>query len=340
MIKEIFDDNKNIVINTDIDGILSGLILVKTLGCKIVGFTNSKEYVWLTEERNDLYANVYVDMFVTDDSAICVDQHIVAISEEHQKKIIKSGNKYSPQIDGNRIYTTTGFKNKYPFGSTHYLIAKLESEGVSVNLPDLNKPILYKGLKFGDLLLRADDAMATTLYHYVPNATYWWNWLKTISPTSQNILNMIQYLDDVKSTIRKRIDSDGLKHKKGEYLKEFEIVAKQTKKIIQEYFHTQFDCKTGDGGFRNVTDDTGKMLPNIRKYILAIAKLLDIDDLDLPEQYIRHEGTYHRCSWLPYFHKDLLNDYTFQGHKIFSYAFIYSPSEIGEINFSFTLDMK
>ena len=64
MLKEVFEKNKNIVINTDIDGILAGLILVKSLGCKIVGFTNSKEYVWLTEDHNDLYGNVYVDMFI------------------------------------------------------------------------------------------------------------------------------------------------------------------------------------------------------------------------------------------------------------------------------------
>ncbi len=43
MLKELFAKNKNIIINTDIDGILSGALLVKYLGCQIVGFTNSKD---------------------------------------------------------------------------------------------------------------------------------------------------------------------------------------------------------------------------------------------------------------------------------------------------------
>lgn len=34
MLQELFAKNKNIVINTDIDGILSGLLLVKYCDCK------------------------------------------------------------------------------------------------------------------------------------------------------------------------------------------------------------------------------------------------------------------------------------------------------------------
>ena len=45
MLKEIFNRNPNIIINTDIDGILSGVILVKYCNCRIVGFTNSKDCV-------------------------------------------------------------------------------------------------------------------------------------------------------------------------------------------------------------------------------------------------------------------------------------------------------
>ena len=64
MLRELFEQNPNIVINTDIDGILSSLLLVKYCNCNIVGFTNSKETVGLADAHNDLYANIYVDMFV------------------------------------------------------------------------------------------------------------------------------------------------------------------------------------------------------------------------------------------------------------------------------------
>ena len=55
MLRELFAENKNIIINTDIDGILSGALLVKYLGCNIVGFTNSKDAVWLADDHDDLY---------------------------------------------------------------------------------------------------------------------------------------------------------------------------------------------------------------------------------------------------------------------------------------------
>ena len=60
MLKELFEKNKNIIINTDIDGILSGIILVKYCGCKIVGFTNSKDSVWLADGYDDLFKHIYI----------------------------------------------------------------------------------------------------------------------------------------------------------------------------------------------------------------------------------------------------------------------------------------
>lgn len=199
--------NKNIVINTDIDGILSGIILVKSLGCKIVGFTNSKEYVWLADGYDDLYAHVYVDMFVTDDRAICIDQHIVAVNDEHQEKIKASGNKYSPQIDGKRIFTKDSYDIKYPFGATHYIIAQLESEGIKVELPDLMTPVPNSKIKLADLILRADDAMASTVYAYRDNALYWWKYLTDKSPESDIINGLTTYLEEM----RKQIIEDMIK---------------------------------------------------------------------------------------------------------------------------------
>ena len=340
MLKQLFEKNKNIVINTDIDGILSGIILVKSLGCKIVGFTNSKEYVWLADGHDDLYAHIYVDMFVTDDRAICIDQHIVAVNNEHQEKIKASGNKYSPQIDGNRIFTDDSYPIKYPFGATHYIIAQLESEGIEVELPDLMTPVPNSNINLADLILRADDAMASTVYAYRDNALNWWKYLKDKSPESDILNGLTTYLEEMRKNILEDMINSRIRDNQKNRDTACKSAIEKIKKDTKDYFQKEFGSKSSDGGFRKITDDQGNLLPNIKKYILAVSSALGLADIDIPEHYIIHKGKYHRSSWFPYFEKDLVNDYTFCGHKIFSYAFIYTPDEIGEINFSFTLDME
>ena len=217
-LKDLFQQNPNIIINTDIDGILRGTILVKYLGCKIVGFTNSKDTVWPADGYDDLYKHVYIDMFVADPKALCLDQHIVAVNEEHQKEIIRSATKFSPQIDGNRIFTDWGFKYKYPFGTVQYLIAILESEGIKIELPPLDNPVPNSFITIGDLIHRADDAMKSTLYAYRENAVKWWGWLKEQSGDAKVINNLIEYLD----AIHERVEPDAGKRNTDEYRKKLE----------------------------------------------------------------------------------------------------------------------
>lgn len=340
MLKEVFEKNRNIIINTDIDGIIAGVILVKALGCKIVGFTNSKEYVWLADNHNDLYSHVYIDMFVTDDNVVCIDQHIVAISDEHQDKIKASRNKFSPQIDGNRKFTKYEFAYKYPFGVTHYLIAQLESEGIKIELPDLKTKVPNSEITLADLILRADDAMVTTVYAYRDNALNWWEYLKSKTPQSEIIKNLFDYLEE----LRQRALEKMVQAKKRNTIENREEACKSVvdpiKSATSKYFKDEFNSKSSDGGFRYIADKDGVILPNFKKYVNSVAAALGVGQIEIPEHFITHKGVYHRSSWLPYYAENLVNNYTFCGHKIFSYAFIYSPSEVGEINFSFTLDMK
>lgn len=60
-IKELFEKNKNIVINSDIDGFLCGMILQKYFGCRVVEFSDSRDTVWLAPEVSDIDAPVYID---------------------------------------------------------------------------------------------------------------------------------------------------------------------------------------------------------------------------------------------------------------------------------------
>ena len=340
MLKELFEKNKNIVINTDIDGILSGALLVKYMGCQVVGFTNSKDRVWLADDYNDLYKHIYVDMFVTDDRTICLDQHIVAISEEHLENIKKSGNKYSPQIDGKKIFTAKDYKEKYPFGTTQYIIASLEEEGISVILPDLNTLIDHSEITVGDLIHRVDDAMASTLFNYEKNAKNWWEWLKEKSNNATSICNLIDYLESIRKKSKAVIDTDNNKHKAKEYKDHRKSTVTDIKAKTKSFFKNNFNRNSGDGGFNEIIDKYGQLLPDFSKYIKTVFELLDCEDFILLPHYIAHTGRYCRTRWLPIFAKDFIENYTICGHKVFSYAFIYGPSNDSKTNFSFTIDMK
>lgn len=342
MLKELFEKNPHIIINTDIDGILSGVILCKYCNCQIVGFTNSKDSVWLADDYDDLYKYVYVDMFVTSDETTCIDQHMVAVNDAHMQSIIELGNKYSPQSDDNnnlRIFTSKGFKNKYPFGTLQYLIAQLESEGVKISLPALYASVPNSEIKIGDLLHRADDAMKTSLFAYKSNADFWWQWLEEKAPNG-SIKELKEYLDKIESSSDAIVNVDGKKHKKTEYEDQRKKIVEDIKAKTKNYFMEQFQCKSGDGGFDNIVDEHDIILPNIERYIKSIALLFGIEDLMIPNHYVVHRGKAYRTRWIDIFEKDFLKDYTICGHKVFSYAFIYGPENDGLTNFSFTIDMK
>ena len=343
MLRELFQQNPNIIINTDIDGILSGIILCKYCNCKIVGFTNSKDKVWLADGYDDLYQNIYIDMFVTDDRAICIDQHVVAINDEHMQSIRGLGNKYSPQSDDSsnlRTFTSWGFKNKYPFGTFQYLIAQLESEGIKITLPDLNMSIPHSEIKLGDLLHRPDDAMKTSLYAYKPNADNWWNWLENKAPNGC-IKVLKTYLDKLGDAADAIIfNQDGKRRGWGGCEEQRRKLVEEIKTKTKKYFSDQFGCKTSDGGFKNITDEDNNILPNIERYIKTVSSLLDFGEITIPRHYNVHQGQAHRTRWIPLFEGEFLRDYTICGRRVFSYALIYGPDNDGQTNFSFTVDMQ
>ena len=91
-LKTLFEKNKNIIINTDIDGFLSGMILQKYYGCKVVGFSNSWDCVWIDPEYEKSTANalvdaIYIDLFVVAPSVVCIEQHIIGYDEAHNRRI-------------------------------------------------------------------------------------------------------------------------------------------------------------------------------------------------------------------------------------------------------------
>jgi len=183
--------NKPILINSDLDGITSGLLLQKHLNCTVVGFTNSAETVWIQKDFTDFKNTCFVDMFVANPDTICIDQHIVSVNETHHNVLKTNSNKINPNLINPHFHLPNkSYKLKYPFGTVHFIIALLEKDGVDLSDLDLKKSI--KNLQLIDFVLRADDTMKTTIdSRYIDNAKDWWKWLVSLSNNGKTTLKII-----------------------------------------------------------------------------------------------------------------------------------------------------
>lgn len=294
--------NKPIIINSDLDGIFSGLLLKKYLNCKVVGFTNSDEFVWFNESLNIAYSDVcFVDIFMSNPDVISIDQHIIAVNNEHLEKLSQNSNKINPNLLNPRFHIpNSSYRKKYPFGTVHFIIALLEKE--RIDLGDLNlKNTLYE-ISLIDALLRADDTMKTTVdSRYMTNASEWWNWLKELSGNGKTILNLINYLDSVtpeNSVFIKKNISEILKSK-------------------------PFNCDSSDGGVFNLTNG-GYLTESAKKHFQFLADLCDIEVFDLNANYKKFKGISERIDLTKQQTAELISSNTIKNKRIFSYAFVKS----------------
>ena len=320
MIKEIFETNKNIVINSDIDGFLCGMILQKYLGCKVVGFSDSKDKVWLIPEIVDIDSPVYIDLYVARPKVICIEQHIIAYDSVHHEEIKGYGTKINPNLERERTFVgdmQSDYYHKYPFGTVHYLIALLAKEGIDVSLPDLGithqvpkygNPGEFISTTAGHMILRADDALYSTLSPYRKNALDWWDWLDPDHKIPA-IENLRQYISSC--------DID---------------LAKDYKAAIGAFFKG-LGCEGQDGAFKKVTDDDGYILDKVMNYRDVICSIMGMS-LELPTKYVIHKGKYAIQYARPGYDMNVL-----QADNLYSYAFIFGPRPKFP-NFSFTLDME
>ena len=153
-LRELFAKNKNIVINSDIDGMLSGMILQKYYGCKVVGFSNSWDCVWIDPQYENSTVDainkpVYIDLYVTNPDVVCIEQHIIGYDDAHNKRIAALQTKINPNIMREGRTFSGDYFHKYPFGTVHFLIALMEKEGVHVQLPllySITSPKAFKSM--------------------------------------------------------------------------------------------------------------------------------------------------------------------------------------------------
>ena len=301
-------NNSKIIVNTDIDGIFSALVLHNFLGCEIAGFCNSAETVWIDQSKiASIYDGVYIDMFVPRADVVCIDQHIVAVDEEHYRAIAALGTKFNPNLDNPRFHLpSSSYYLKYPFGTVHYIIAHLEKNGLNLDLQLDN--LVGQNLLFKDLLLRADDTMQTTVSSpYVQNAKDWWSWLKDFSEQGKTITQICDYLHSLNSA---------------------DVAAKKTAatKLLKDLYH----CDSPDGGFKNIGDKNGFLQEKVKKYIRFLAKISGLKVFDLEMKLEKKVGKAHRISLDTVLQSRLKTMNT----EIFSYAFVRSAARTE--NFSYT----
>lgn len=313
MLKELFEKNKNIIINTDIDGFLCGMILQKYYGCKVVGFSNSRETIWVSPEIKDIYSPIYIDLFVNRPNVICIEQHIIAFNRRHHNEILGYGTKINPNIDRERTFVgdmQSDYFHKYPFGTVHYLIALMAKEGVEVELPDLCKCYSFNNINInaGHIILRADDALFSTLGPYRENALDWW-----------------EYLTQSKSEAIKAFT---------DFIKLCDINKNKDYKDNIGRFFISLGCDGIDGAFHTITDTNGRILEKVVKYADIISEIIGIH-LTMPKQYDIHKGIYKidRRNKMSNMNDILKSD------SLYSYAFIYGPFSKYP-NFSYTVDME
>ncbi|MDI3526354.1 MAG: hypothetical protein PWR03_537 [Tenuifilum sp.] len=291
--------NKKIIINTDIDGVISGLLLTNYLDCEVVGFSNSSDKVWLDPDKcKNIFDAVYVDMFVANEDTISIDQHIIAVNNFHYELIIKNKNKINPNLFNPRFFIPSdSYKKKYPFGTCHFIISLLCKIGI--NLSNLNLDTNNSKLSFIDYLLRADDTMNTSLIKYTKNAQDWWKWMIDFSNKSYIIYQIVNYLYSTNK-----------------------VRANEIKQEISQMLITLFNCDRSDGGINQITNENGTLKSMVIDYINFISNISNLTCFDYNLKLKEIKGINKRIRITENQQNELIFNNTINGELVFSYAFV------------------
>jgi len=261
-------------------------------------------------------------MYVSRRDVLTIDQHVIAYDRTTLDAIRALGTKVNPNLDNPRtLIPGASYCKKYPFGTVHYILAHLGKVGVSARF-DLERSLAVVNginLSIGDFVLRADDAMTTTLCsRYQENAQSWWTWLSDFSTSSGNI-------EDLRSYLRGCPCGSG------------SVLAK--KEALGQYFRDTWKCNTSDGGFENVCCADGSLLLDWRNYVEFFWNLLGLDKTRyedaLMATYVRTVGTAVRTEMTPQLAAELLSRGTINGAEVFSYGYVKSSSSFK--HFSYTV---
>lgn len=197
-LKNIFIPNQKCIINTDLDGILSGMLLQEFLNWEVVGFSSCcgkpTDELWIEDTEAYLEDCVFVDLPVCVRDISVIDQHFVAFDEETIEEYNSNLNKINPNILRNRVFKNADnrceYTAKYPFGTVHFILAVLENLGYIDDEFEFNFFKRVNDFDVADLVLRADRVIGNTC-QYTPNCIDWSNWLMEIGGKNTNALFVV-----------------------------------------------------------------------------------------------------------------------------------------------------
>ena len=194
-ISNLFIPNQKCIINTDLDGILSGMLLSKFLNWDVIGFSSCcgkiTDELWLKDDTINLKSCIFIDLPVWVRDFSTIDQHFVAFDLNSINEYINSCNKLNPNVLRTKVFKDTdgksNYTNKYPFGTVHFVLAMLEYLDVIPKTYKFGFRKIIGQFDMADLLLRADRVIGNT-YSYTPNCFDWINWICKIGKANTNEL--------------------------------------------------------------------------------------------------------------------------------------------------------
>ncbi len=199
-IRNLFQENKKCIVNADLDGILSGMLLQRFLNWRVVGYSSCcgkpDDELWLFDTKEKIKDCIFVDLPVWVNDISTIDQHFVAFEKESVDDYFKKRNKINPNTIRGRVFKTNNgrceYTGKYPFGTVHFVLAVLE------NLGKISKDFVFDFRKklgsfdLADLVLRADRVIGNTA-QYTPNCIDWCNWILDIGGhNTKSLFNIVK----------------------------------------------------------------------------------------------------------------------------------------------------
>lgn len=208
--KQIFKKNKKCIVNADIDGIISGMLLQHFLNWRVVGYSSccgkEDDELWLEDKKEDLKDCVFVDLPVSVPNYSVIDQHFVLFDEDGVVKADTEQNKLNPNIMKKKLFSNSSgeceYTSKYPFGTAHFVLALLENLNIIDENYRINLSKKIFSFDLADLFLRADRVIGNTS-HYTSNCLDWANWMIELGGCNTEALFLV-----VKNEYRNRLASE------------------------------------------------------------------------------------------------------------------------------------
>lgn len=227
-IKHIFKRGRKCVINTDLDGLLSGMLLQHFLDWKIVGFSSCcgkpDDELWFEDDIEKLSDFVFVDLPVSLKDVSVIDQHFVSFDDRSIEAYNFQKNKVNPNVIRKRVFKNSKgsceYTSKYPFGTFHFILAALENLGIIDSTFTFNFTKKIENFDLIDLVCRADRVIGNTC-QYTPNCIDWSDWLMEIGGVNTRALffvvqNEYRSRSYVEHLVEYKLQSLGCKGKDGE----------------------------------------------------------------------------------------------------------------------------